>query len=204
MAACATTPKQAESSPENASAASLDAVGSAETSELPPAAAYTTTPPGELHASMVGRRQSLSRLLSAERARSDFAAPELRDENLGLDWRDAALFVNASAQLQPQSLVGLSRVARWLRADGAIVLQIVGRQMAADPDQLAERRVAAIAAFLIAEGAPAPRIRAQVVDISQLQSARHLSASSADDITLVVTAVVTGREALAWVPPTDY
>ncbi len=204
LAACAAISEQAEPSPDRASAVSLDALESAASAELPPAAAYTAIPAGKLHASMLSRRQSLSRLLTAELARGDLAAAELRDDNLWLDWRSAALFANARAQLQAQALVGLSRVARWLRADGASVLQIVGRQIAADPDQLAERRVAAIAAFLIAEGAPAPRIRAQVVDISQSQFAQHSSTRAVDGFTLVVAAIVAGREALAWVPPADY
>jgi len=204
LAACSATPEHGSASSDNSNSAASDAAESVENTELPPAAAYTVIPASKLHASMTARRDTLRRLLATELARSDLTPPELREDNLALDWRSAALFANASAQLNPQTLVGLSRLARWLRADGASVLQIVGRQIAADPDELAERRVAAIAAFLIAEGAPAPRIRAQVVEFSQVQSVRHSSADVADSITLVVTAVVAGREALAWVPPATY
>jgi len=198
LAACAGTPERAEQAAADEDA--IEAVG-ADSAEWPPPAAAAVVAVAGVRTAMTRRRDALRRLLQVQIARGDIANPDLRGDSLRTSWRSSALFENATAQLKPQALVGLSRLARWLRADGASVLQVVGEQSGDDADELSERRAAAVTAFLVAEGALAPRVCMQVVDLRQLPASRAASRSADSDIALVLAPIVEGREALAWIPP---
>ncbi|MDB5988414.1 MAG: OmpA family protein [Nevskia sp.] len=198
LAACAETPERAEQA-----AGAEDAIEAvdADTAELLPPAAPAVVPAAAVRSAMTSRRDALRRLLQSQIARSELTTPELRNDTLRTTWYSSALFENGTAELKPQALGGLSRVAKWLRADGASVLQVVGRQSGTDADDLSERRAAAVAAFLIAEGALAPRVRMQVVDLAQLRGSHPAGRGPDTDIALVVAPIVEGREAFAWIPP---
>ncbi len=193
LTACATEPPQ---SPAVSAGGNAELAAQIDSAELQAAAPLGRLTAAETATAMKRRRSSLSQLLQPQLARGDIQSLELDNERLRVKWRAGVLFDSASAELQPAALEGLSRLAKWVRADGAVVVQIVGRLAGADADALGERRIAALSAFLANEGALPERLRAQLVDVSQ--RAAH---TQGGEFEVLIVPVVDGREAMAWVPP---
>ena len=94
-----------------------------------------------------------------------------------------------SGQLKPALLLPLADAAAASRAGGAWVLHVVGRAPAATDADLAERRAAAVRAYLGSRGIAEGRLRAEVRSGPARRVEVHFSP------------VVQGSEAQAWMPP---
>lgn len=196
LSACAGAPAHAP--PPAAVEAAASAVSSLP--PLSPPAALGALAADDLADAMNERRASLAQALREPIAAGWASPPAGSDAGLRLTWQCSALFAPQAAQFQPQALLAVAELARWLRADGRVVLQLVAHESADDIDALGERRVAALAAFLIAEGALPERLRAQVY-AAPLRPRADGEGSAVIDA--VIVPVVAGREALAWTPPAE-
>jgi outer membrane protein OmpA-like peptidoglycan-associated protein len=109
---------------------------------------------------------------------------------------NAAAFEVGSAQMRPATLAPVAQCAAVAQSFGAVVVHVLGLADAmatGKANGLAERRAAAVAAYLAELGVAETRIR-----VSQ---ARASTAAANGSVELVFEPIIVGREARAWMPP---
>jgi len=153
--------------------------------------------PASIPQAVAQRRDALAGVFPQEISTGVVAVPRVTNGRIELQFDSSALFDVSSAQLRPQMLVILSRLAKWQRADGQVVLQVEGRESVQTVDDLGARRAASVGEFLIAEGAPAGRVRVQGVPIALVAP----PGTPASQVVVFVLPVQTGSEAAAWSVP---
>jgi outer membrane protein OmpA-like peptidoglycan-associated protein len=114
------------------------------------------------------------------------------DDSLRLRFDAESSFEADSAQMRAATLLPAADCAVALRGAGAFVVQVLGRAPNAVAVALAERRASSIAAFLIAQGVPAARVRVS-----------GQRAAGVAQIELVYEPIVEGREVRAWMAPIE-
>jgi outer membrane protein OmpA-like peptidoglycan-associated protein len=107
---------------------------------------------------------------------------------LGLGAADS--FAPGSGELRAAALATYAGVARVLaRRPGTVAHVRVLGEAASEPSAgLPARRAASLEAYLVAQGVPGARLRAQ-------------GAVGADAVEVLIKPIIAGREAEAWVPP---
>lgn len=130
--------------------------------------------------------------LSQRLAEHRLAVTRGGDSSLRLRFDAEASFEADSAQLRAATLLPLADCAAALHGAGAFVVLVRGQAADAAAVDLAERRAASVAAVLVAQGVPAARVRASA-----------WRAAGSAQVELIYQPVVEGREARAWMAPTE-
>jgi outer membrane protein OmpA-like peptidoglycan-associated protein len=102
-----------------------------------------------------------------------------------------AFFEQGNAQLKVTALKPLAEIAAAVIARGASVVHVVGLAPEERKLDLAERRAASVAAYLMNNG----------IEPARLRHESRAGSYYGDTVTVVLKPVVLGREKDAWTPP---